>query len=209
MNFDLVRTTEAAGTTVERARGDRLRRPLLLLMGIPALAMLAACTPYQPSGIRGGFSETATAPATEIVSFSSNELTSANRTKRMLLYRCAQVTRQNGYSYFIITGDNRGFQTAHNLPSGAFPIPNTAAPPPQAEVGVPGSMGDAFQNPLAAVPVTAGPLAVGPDAMAQRRINLEYEIKMFKGIKPANNPHAYYASDVFETVGPELGLPTS
>lgn len=73
------------------------------------LALTSACsTGYHGSGTLGGipfggYSDTRYTANTAEVSFDGNIFTSQATAQNYLLYRCAEVTRNNGYDYFIIT----------------------------------------------------------------------------------------------------------
>jgi len=65
--------------------------------------MLAACTsPYAPHGITGGFLEKRLGPNSFRVSFDGNGYTGEEQVVDYWLYRCAELTIENGYSYFGI-----------------------------------------------------------------------------------------------------------
>ena len=71
---------------------------------ILALAvLLAACaTPYQPDGMRGGYTETQLGPNLFRVSFSGNTFTNSARVEDFALLHSADVALVHGYGYFII-----------------------------------------------------------------------------------------------------------
>lgn len=67
------------------------------------LLMLSACaTPYQPLGMQGGYSQVQLNDDAYQVTFVGNQSTSQGRVHDLLLYRCAELTRQRGYEYFSI-----------------------------------------------------------------------------------------------------------
>lgn len=66
-------------------------------------ALLASCaTPFQPVGLRGGYSDFQLNKNTFKVSFRGNGFTSLGRVQNLLLYRAAQIAKQNGYRYFVV-----------------------------------------------------------------------------------------------------------
>ncbi|MEE9271848.1 MAG: hypothetical protein V3U57_01055 [Robiginitomaculum sp.] len=78
---------------------------------ITSLAVLTACataTPYQPAvnGKGNGFSETKIENNRVLISFDGNSLTDRQTVETYLLYRAAELTKQKGYTYFVLT--NRG-----------------------------------------------------------------------------------------------------
>lgn len=68
--------------------------------------MLTACaTPYQRLGsslTAGGYTEERIDEATYRVKFTGNPKTSDEKVGRYLLYRCADLTRQMGFRYFVM-----------------------------------------------------------------------------------------------------------
>lgn len=80
-----------------------------LLLIVSFSTLLSACeTPYAPAGNfagfdYGGYSDTRISGNTAIVRFSANSHTSKGQLDTDLLYRCAQVTINNGYDYFVVT----------------------------------------------------------------------------------------------------------
>jgi hypothetical protein len=73
---------------------------LLVLLGLVG----CGATSYQPEGATGGFSDVMTAPDAAVVSFKGNGFTSALRVVEMTTLRCADLTLQRGYRYFVVTG---------------------------------------------------------------------------------------------------------
>jgi hypothetical protein len=75
---------------------------------VALMAVLSGCeTLYQPEddygGLpHGGYVDERIDANTVVVSFSGNARTPQRTIETYLLYRCAQVTLENGYNYFII-----------------------------------------------------------------------------------------------------------
>jgi hypothetical protein len=68
------------------------------------IGLLARCaTEYQPQSFTGGFSDFMTAPDEAVVTFHGNGYTPAERVVEMAALRCAEVTLQHGYRYFVVT----------------------------------------------------------------------------------------------------------
>ena len=121
----------------------------LLLIGL-ALGVLTACsTPYQPNGALGGYTDYMVAPDEAIITFYGNGYTPAMKVIEMAARRCAEVTLQHGYRYFVGTSasdmsTNSSFSTPGyastygrgsavgygNYASGSFSS-NTVITPPQ------------------------------------------------------------------------------
>jgi len=78
----------------------RLALPCLLL----AVALLSGCaTAYGPRGLSGGYTESKIDDSTYRVVFNGNGQTSRNRVWYYWIYRCAELTTQNGYEFFVLT----------------------------------------------------------------------------------------------------------
>lgn len=68
---------------------------------------LASCaTPYQSSGVRGGFKERQVDSNTFRVEFQGNGYTERITVNRYLLRRCAELTLRNGYEFFVVVGQD-------------------------------------------------------------------------------------------------------
>jgi hypothetical protein len=74
------------------------------LAALSALCLLSSCaTAYQPDGITGGYSDQRLSDSSVRVSFRGNRFTSPETLDSYLLRRCADITMQNGYGYFVMT----------------------------------------------------------------------------------------------------------
>ena len=67
-----------------------------------ALIIASCATPYQNTGFRGGYSDTALAPDVYRVSFQGNGFTSSDRAQDLALLHAADVTLSHGFRYFGI-----------------------------------------------------------------------------------------------------------
>ncbi|MBK8072879.1 MAG: hypothetical protein IPK34_13065 [Ramlibacter sp.] len=105
------------------------RRPLLRLSGLLAasLALCACVTPYQPSGMTGGYRDSIVAPDTLRVSFGGNGYTSRETVQKYFYYRCAELTHQAGHKYFALRPVSRGISQVE--PLGPQPVGTASAPP--------------------------------------------------------------------------------
>ncbi|WP_050479233.1 CC0125/CC1285 family lipoprotein [Herbaspirillum rhizosphaerae] len=80
---------------------NQLRLTLLCLLS--AVAMLAGCkTAYGPRSFTGGYTESKIDDSTYRVSFSGNGHTTRNMVWYYWIYRCAELTTQNGYAFFVM-----------------------------------------------------------------------------------------------------------
>lgn len=98
-----------------------MKKLLLVLI----ISVLTACaTPYQSEGLRGGYSEMQLNDNEYVVSFSGNGFTSEERVTKLLLYRCAELTKKKGFNYFVISSvheaqNNSQFTTPTTVSSSA------------------------------------------------------------------------------------------
>lgn len=68
-----------------------------------ALAWLAGCAaPYAPNTGRGGYKEEKLADNRYKVTFQGNGNTNEDMVVKYWLYRCAELTKQNGFTYFAL-----------------------------------------------------------------------------------------------------------
>jgi len=80
-----------------------IHRCTLALLG--AVLLVASCaTAYQPKGFTGGYSEQKLESDIYSVSFGGNGHTSRNTVYRSWLYRCADITFQQGYDWLVVLG---------------------------------------------------------------------------------------------------------
>lgn len=79
----------------------RSRRRVLFAM-LAATALIGCSTPYQDSGLRGGFTVTRLADDLFRVAFKGNALTSKGQAEEMTLLRSAQAALEHGFNYFVI-----------------------------------------------------------------------------------------------------------
>jgi hypothetical protein len=76
-----------------------MKKYLLIL----SIIFLTSCaTHYGISGFRGGYSEIKIDEHTYDVSFNGNGYTSGEQIKRYFLYRCSEITLNQGGKYFIM-----------------------------------------------------------------------------------------------------------
>ena len=73
------------------------------------LLILVGCgvTPYGPAGATGGYTEEKIDEYTYVVSFSGNGYTSRDMVWYYWMYRCAELTMDNGFSAFSL-GEDEG-----------------------------------------------------------------------------------------------------
>jgi hypothetical protein len=69
---------------------------------------VAACapTPYRPQTLEGGYAHTRVNVDTFNVVFQGNAQTSRQTAETYALYRCAELTVESGFDYFVVIGGN-------------------------------------------------------------------------------------------------------
>ena len=106
------------------ARLSRSRMPRIFLW-LALVFALAACTPkptpYQPLDKNGGYEETRLKEKVYRVSFKGNRYTNETAVLDYLYLRCAELTRDAGYTHFLIYQDY-GKTQATESPRGQFSI---------------------------------------------------------------------------------------
>ena len=78
-----------------------------------SLMLLGCATPYQKNGLTGGFDETILSPNVFRVSFQGNGYTSLERAKDYALLRCAEVSLEHGFKYFVVMDDGTRIKSDH------------------------------------------------------------------------------------------------
>lgn len=103
--------------------GTRKHPGATMRAGIVMMGCVSVCgcfaTPYQKFGMRGGYSDEQVEPGVFRVSFRGNGFTDAEKVKLFLQYRCAEVTLQNGYRYFVpVVGGSAPLAATVAIPMG-------------------------------------------------------------------------------------------
>ena len=81
------------------------------ILFLSSLFILSACaTPYQKTGLGGGFSETQLSENIFQVNFKGNSYTSTQRAADFALLRSAELTLKNGYKYFVLSDSNNSIE---------------------------------------------------------------------------------------------------
>ena len=151
-----------------------------LIAAISAFAVGCATRYQKEDAIHGGYTDTRITNDTVLVTFRGNVFTSTEKTRDLLLYRCAEVTVADGFDYFVINPED---------PKSARESANAASTPHGTSKY---AVGLVQPN--------------GPPAIAQKP-RVEALIRMFKGKMPANDPTAIDAQEVIRNLGPQSGLP--
>ena len=79
----------------------------VLFVYILMVALSACATAYSSHDFFGGFSSVRIDQNTWRVNFSGNAYTSAEKAIDYNLLRCAEITLENGYAYFVVVGESQ------------------------------------------------------------------------------------------------------
>jgi hypothetical protein len=163
------------------------------LATLAVLAVLAAFTaacatspaPYVPaeSG-RPGYAEQIIEQNRYRVSYRGDARTDRETVELYLLYRMAELTHQRGYDYFIVERQDTDKSTTYRSSMRAYPRSSffyTAHGYRWAHHGVGFTLGTEPLRPI-------------------ERFEAYAMIQMFRGEKPADDPHAYNAREVLENL---------
>lgn len=167
-----------------------MKKPLAPPIALLFLFLSACATTYRPLGFGGGYSDVQIDANTYRVSFRGNGYTSRDRVETYMLYRCAELTDQAGYDYFVVV--------------------NTGTDARQSFVTTPGTYSSttvgtatAYGNTAYGSATTTGTYTPGQTMVATRYGGTAI-IKLFKGDKPSENPNAFVAREVLKYLGPNV-----
>lgn len=176
---------------------------MVLLSMLPVL--LTSCqTTYNETGDYGGFphggyTDSRINGNTAIVNFSANILTRQKDVESYLLYRCAKVTLENGYDYFVVVSTS---SSPTNVTVNEEVVNHTETNPPTMHrtyyqstriksYAVSNTNTQQFYQ------------AHSPNS-SQEAHGAVSVIKMYQG-RPPGMPNAYNANDIIAHIGPALG----
>lgn len=147
---------------------------------IVIISLNSCATPYQAVGFRSGYSESRIDSNTVKVNFSGNAFTSKTAVENNMLYRCAEVTLQYNYDYFVIVSGN------------TTPTFNSYTTP-----GTYNQYTDFVTN------STYSSYQPG-ETINTNKFETSATIKMFKGVKPVDFSNSYNAHEVVKYMKPKV-----
>ena len=152
------------------------------LVGVAAATLTACAARYQPKGFWGdGYASAQLDANTFLVEYTAGPSASRLTVQSYLLYRCAELTLEMGYDYFVIVGGKGDQRTVVTSPGGFGGFATT-----------PGSM---VYGPWGHLP---GQTVTFSDDGAIAMI------KLFRGEKPADNPAAFSGRELLSTLGTQI-----
>ncbi len=169
--------------------GPGMKRWKPVFVGM-ALLLNGCATTYQPVAFKGGYSHIQVDANTFRVSFRGNGYTPRDRVETYLMYRCAELTAETGYDYFIIVGGST--DAGHGLIStpGTYRSTTTGS-------------AMAFGNTAYGSATTTGTYTPGQTFIITKHTGTAM-IKVFKGEKPPDNPSAFVAREVLQFLGSSI-----
>ena len=170
-------------------------RRLLNLAALLGTLLLSGClgpTPYQLKQFNGGYQERAVAADRWYVEFFGNGYTSRETVFAYWIYRCAEVTQQKGFDYFVIVA-----RTPQASPAADIDIRygSGEGDGPASAVRAKGTGGSGSQAPIY-IPGGGGTITT----WSARGV-----IQLFKGV-PDPDERAFVAKEVAEKLGPAIRL---
>lgn len=151
------------------------------------LLIFGCATPYGRAGFMGGYTDTQIDSNTVMVSYRGNAFTSQEKVESSLIYRCAEVTEERGFDYFIIVSSS----TTPII--GSYTTPGTYTSYSNTSANLyPGGYGNYYGS---ATTSTQGYYQPG-QTYQTRKVLSSATIKMFTGTKPPGMSGAYTAKDV-------------
>ena len=164
-------------------------RSILIFVGI-AWLLTACATRYQPVGFTGGHSEVQVDANTYKVSFRGNGYTSRDGVETYLMYRCAELTVETGYDYFVIVWGSTDARHGLVTTPGTYTSSTTGS-------------AMAYGNTAYGSSATTGIYTPGQTLIITKHDGTA-TIKVFKGAKPLDNPNAFVAKEVLQYLSPHI-----
>ncbi len=196
-------------------------KKLSFVVGAAVLAACATATPYQASqsaNARNGFSEQQIETDRTRISFDGNSLTKRETVETYLLYRAAELTKQNGYDYFTLTQretdktsriQSTGFDNSYYSPYyGMFDYsyfhPRHGWSRPRFRSRFHSRLG--FYDPFHSGFGYDG-WGGNFDTREITRYKASAEVKFRRGQKPSNADNAFNAQEVLDNLGSSIVYP--
>lgn len=144
------------------------------------ILFLSSCaTPYKADGNLGGFGETQLDDNVFSVYFRGNAFIEQRNVKTYLLYRCAELTLEKGYDYFVIVGADTEATRGAIVTPGSYSSTTTGHATAYGNSAYGSAYSSGTYMPAQATPYT--------------KYTSEATIKLFKGVKPHSLASSYQA----------------
>lgn len=99
----------------------------MLLITAVICSLWNCATPYQSQGLLGGYSSIDLGNDILDVRFQGNQHTDSGQVRKYLLYRCAELTLENNFKYFVILVDESHFISDTTRPDVQQPFKSTSS----------------------------------------------------------------------------------
>lgn len=168
-----------------------MRVTATLVLVCVAVAVAGCATPYaKRRWTIAGYSDQRIDKNTFIVSFQANAATSELTVQSYVLLRCAEVTAEAGYDYFVVMGAMDSGRSA------SIAVPGSSTSQTTGQVS--GYGGTAYGSATTTTQTTPG------YAFGIRLPGNTVTIKAFNGEKPEDNPMAYDAEEIITYLGRQV-----
>ncbi len=162
------------------------------------LAMLAGCaTGYGPQGYTGGYTDQRIEDDIYRIKFAGNGLTSKEMVRQYWLYRCAELTRQKGYTHFLL------LKAGEAVPD---PVPQTSSAP-GASPGYQNTSAGEGDDPLSRLTPAAtrsAPIYITVPGAPVVRYSYEGTVKMVNNLAAYPGRSLLKADVILKMIGPYI-----
>ena len=94
-----------------------MRNKIILLGCFMSLILSSCSTTYGPRGSMGGYEDKRIGKDMVEVKFYGNQHTSKEKVSKLLLDRCAELTKQSGFDFFVVLKDQSFEKEINNNPT--------------------------------------------------------------------------------------------
>lgn len=179
----------------------------LIVLGMVVVIVFIGCpTRYQKTGATGGYSDARIDANTFLVEFHGNGFTSRQTVETYLLYRCAEVTVEAGYDFFVIVGGGVETNDSTNTTTtpGHFASSTSGTATTSGSAMAFGNMATGSATTSGSATTTGTYTAPQTNTYTITTHGGSVRIKGFKGEKPTDNPNAYDARELLKYLGPSI-----
>jgi len=168
----------------------------LILILVLTLELAGCATGYQRQGWTGGYSDSQLQQDVFRVSFKGNAFVSREKVQDYMLLRCAELTIEKGFDYFIIVDEDNYSQIS------SYTTPTTVNAQ-SSTYGTGTYSGNIYGNSVQGTGTYSGQthgtaIVSGGQTYHFSKPRSSYVIKCFKGSKPQELPNAYVAYELIK-----------
>lgn len=100
---------------------------IAVLAHMPSILFLSCATRYTKVDLTGGYSDSKLDKDIFVVSFLGNAAVSLETTKIYVMYRCAEITKMNGFNFFMMLTNKTGYESVSKNQLGGLVFPTSRA----------------------------------------------------------------------------------